>query len=125
MKDIHQECLDDQGKLNYGLKALDIKWHNNNNCSHHNTTIYGKTSNNLQVSILPYNDVCRLDTCDVRLRSRYYFWHKGGHRSRKKKLHSARKGNTWFLRYQWNKISNSYVGKDWLKSIAYMGATLS
>lgn len=124
MKDIHQECLDDQGKLNYGLKALNIEWYNSNS-SRYNTTIYGKANNGLQVSILPYSDVCRLDTCDVQLRARYYFWHKGGHRSRRKKLQSAREGKTWFLKYKWNNIVNSYIGKDWLQSIAYLGVTHS
>ena len=124
MKDVHSESLDDQAKLNYGLKALGIRWQNSNQ-SHQDTTIYGEASNGLRVSILPYNDVCRLATCQVELRSRYYFWHKGGHRSRKEKLHSARKGRTWFLKYQWNRILNSYTGKDWLRSIAYLGTTMS
>lgn len=122
MKDIHQECVDDQGKLNYGLKALNVEWFNNSN--HQNITIRGKAKNGLEVSILPYRDICRLDACDVSKRSRYSIWHKGGQRTRRKKLQSAREGMTWFLKYKWNKISNNYVGKSWLSSIAYLGVTM-
>ena len=124
MKDIQRDCLDDQGKLNYGLKALDIRWQNS--ISNHTTTIIQGTGNNgLQVSILPYNDVCRLETCDSKRRNVYFIWHKGGHRTRREKLHSARDGNTWFLRYKWEKISNNLVGREWLRSIAYLGATMT
>lgn len=124
MKDISQDCIDDQFKLNYGLKALDIKWSNSNSC-HQNTTIHGRARNGLLASILPYDDACRLDTCIVKKRSRCYIWHKGGLRSRRDKLHSAREGMTWFLKYKWDKILNTYVGEDWLRSIAYLGATFS
>lgn len=122
MKDIHEECVDDQGKLNYGLKALGIQWHSNSN--HQNITVHGRASNGLQVSILPYDDICRLEACVVERRNRYYVWHKGGQRTRRKKLHSAREGKTWFLRYKWDKIESKLVGKEWLKSIAYMGVTM-
>lgn len=123
MKDIHRECVDDQGKLNYGLKALDVKWHSNSN--HQNVTVCGQTRNNLRVSILPYDDVCRLDTCVLNQRSRYYVWHKGGLRSRKMKLNSAREGKVWFLQFKWNSVHNDYVGNEWLRSIAYLGITMN
>ena len=122
MKDLHQECVDDQGKLNYGLKALDIKWHSNSN--HQSGTVYGQARNDLHVNILPYDDICRLDTCVSDMRARYYVWHKGGYRTRRTKLHSARDGRVWFLRYKWDNIHNQYVGKEWLRSIAYLGVTM-
>ncbi len=124
MKDIHPECVDDQGKLNYGLKALDVTWLNSN-CNHTTTTIHGIGNNGLQVSILPYKDICRLDECRVDERSKYYIWHKGGHRTRREKLRAARDGKTWFLMHKWNAINNNFLGRDWLKSIAYMGLTMS
>lgn len=124
MKDIHSECVDDQGRLNYGLKVLNIKWSNSYD-NHQNTTIYGVTSNDLWVSVLPYDDVCRLEECKLEKRSRYYIWHKGGHRTRKEKLKYAREGRTWFLKYKWERIHNGYFGKEWLRSIAYLGLTLS
>ncbi len=124
MKDIKQDCIDDQGKLNYGLKALDIRWFNSES-NHTYHTIHGMASNGLQVSILPYNDVCRLETCDSKRRDTYFVWHKGGHRTRREKLHSAKDGNTWFLKYKWDKVRNSDVGIEWLKSIAYLGATMA
>lgn len=120
-------CLsshDDQEKLNCGLKALRITWDKAH--SNHNTTVVeGKCSSGLTVSILPYDYICRLDTCDPTRRSDYYIWHKGGTRSRREKLKGSREGQTWFLRYKWNKIKNRLTGIRWLESIAYWEVTHS
>ena len=118
MKDVCLESVDDQEKLNCGLKALSIDWINNNS-DYQNTTVMGVASNHLRVSILPYDYICRQTTCTAESRSTLYIWHKGGSRSRRDKLVSAREGQTWFLKYQWNKIKNKLVGTDWLQSIAY------
>ena len=124
MNSICEESFDDQGKLNCGLKALGIKWFNNDS-SYQNTTVTGITKNGLKVSILPYDDICRQLTCLPEMRSRYYIWHKGGHRQRRDKVKYAKEGQTWFLRYHWNSILNNYTGVKWLQSIAYYMATHS
>ena len=124
MKDICYEVLDDQGKLNCGLKALGIRW-SNNDSSYQNTTIHGLGRNGLSVSILQYDYICRQTTCDPKLRNTYYIWHKGGSRTRRDKLHSAREGRTWFLQYKWDTIRNTYTGVHWLSSICYPGVTHS
>ena len=124
MKDICHESVDDQEKLNCGLKALDILWFNNDS-SQWNTTVCGITRNKLSVCILPYYDICRQWACEAHMRDRYYIWHKGGQRNRKDKLVSAREGNTWFLKYKWEKIKNSYTGIKWLNSIAYLSVVHS
>ena len=124
MNSICEESFDDQGKLNCGLKALGIKWFNNDS-SYQNTTVTGITKSGLKVSILPYDDICRQLTCLPEMRSRYYIWHKGGHRQRRDKVKYAKEGQTWFLRYHWNSILNNYTGVKWLQSIAYYMATHS
>lgn len=114
--------LDDQEKLNCGLNALNITWsnaHSNQNV----TTVHGWCRNGLDVSVLPYQEICRLETCDPHKRNSYYIWHKGGSRSRREKLKGSRNGRTWFLRYKWNSIGNKLRGKEWLNSIAYWEVT--
>ena len=124
MNSVCEESFDDQEKLNCGLKVLNIKWFNNDS-SYQNTTVTGITKNRLKVSILPYDDICRQLTCLPEMRSRYYIWHKGGHRQRRDKVRYAKDGQTWFLRYHWNSILNNYTGVKWLQSIAYYMATHS
>lgn len=124
MKDVCHDVLDDQGKLNCGLKALDIHW-TNNDSSYQSTIIHGLGENRLSVSILPYDNICRQTTCNIELRDTYYIWHKGGQRTRRDKLRSAREGRTWFLQYKWDNIRNNLSGQRWLSSICYPGATHS
>jgi len=124
MKDVCADTLDDQGKLNCGLKALDIHWVNND-ADYQSTTVQGSCNNGLRVSVLQYDYICRQDTCDLNKRGSYYIWHKGGQRSRRKKLKGARDGKTWFLKYKWELIkgSESEKGVKWLESICYPGVT--
>ncbi len=123
MKDICIDSVDDQTKINCGLKALHIHWTNTDH-SFTNTTIQGSTHNGLDVSILQHNLVCRKDHCDSSKRASYYIWHKGGHRSRREKLAGAREGRAWFLKDQWQLINNTLLyGVEWLHSICYPRAT--
>ncbi len=124
MKDICVESVDDQTKLNCGLKALNIRW-TNNDTSFYNTTVQGATSNGLviRVSILQYDLICRKEKCVADKRKSYYIWHKGGERSFLKKLAGARDGQTWFLQYQWQLLRNNLMGVKWLESICYPGVT--
>ena len=120
MQDTCFDSVDDQEKLNCGLKALQISWLNNDS-SYQDTTVRGIGGNLLRVSILPYNYICRQLTCIAENRAEYFIWHKGGQRSRRDKLVSAREGQTWFLKYHWweKNSRNSLVGTKWLESIAY------
>lgn len=124
MPTICTDSFDDQEKLNCGLKALGIRW-TNNESNYQTTTVHGTAANGLHVSILPYDDICRQTTCDPAMRQRYYIWHKGGHRRRREKLKSAREGRTWFLRYGWSSIRSNLTGVQWLSSIAYYMTTHS
>lgn len=114
--------LDDQQKLNCGLEALNMTWHNAGS-NPNTTTVYGKCGNGLDVSVLPFSHICRQETCDPSRRNSYYIWHKGGSRTRRDKLKGSRDGRTWFLRYKWHTIDNDLRGREWLESIAYWEVT--
>ena len=125
MPGVCQGSFDDQQKLNCGLKALDIRWQNNDS-DYQNTTVFGVTkSSGVRVSILPYKHICRQLTCEAELRSTFYIWHKGGSRKRRDKIVGAREGQTWFLRYKWDAIRNNFTGRQWLDSVAYYNVTRS
>ena len=119
-----QWSLDDQGKLNCGLEALGIVWHNAND-NQNTTVVNGTCRNGLEVKVLPFGDICRLATCDPAQRDSYYIWHKGGSRTRRDKLKGSREGRTWFLRYKWSMIKNELRAEEWLVSIAYWQETHS
>lgn len=124
---IDDECkksFDDQEKLNCGLKAMHIKWKNNDKYS---TVAYGMTENGLQVTVLPYNYVCRLESCTPSQRDTLYVWHRGGSRSTKNKQSEAQYGKTWFLKYGWHMLpkAESLTGVQWLQSISYWSVTHS
>ena len=114
-------CLgsfDDQGNLNCGLKGLNVRWLNADADSE-NYVIKGITENDMNISVLPYNDICRLNMCHLTKRERLYIWHKGGqYRTLSDKKKNAREGRTWFLRSRWQYIQNIYTGAEWLQSIA-------
>ena len=114
--------LDDQEKLNCGLKALNVTWENAGS-NQNTTTVHGRCVNRLNVDVLPFSQICRQTHCDPEKRGSYYIWHKGGSRTRRDKLKGSRDGRTWFLRYKWSKISNDLRGRDWLDSIAYWEVT--
>lgn len=119
-----EQSLDDQEKLNCGLDGLGMSW--DNSWSNQNATVvHGCCGNGLRVSVLPFNDICRLEYCDPTQRDSYHIWHKGGSRTRRDKLVGSREGRTWFLRYKWNGIETELKGKEWLQSISYTMATHS
>ena len=119
-----KSSLDDQEKLNCGLEALGMVWHNAN-ADQNRTVVSGTCNNGLRVEVLPFGDICRLATCDPTQRSLYYIWHKGGSRTRRDKVKGSREGRTWFLRYKWSEIKKVLKGKEWLESIAYHQITHS
>ena len=119
-----ESSLDDQEKLNCGLEDLEVEWDNAD--SDQNTTVVsGRCGNGLEVRVLPFGEICRLETCDPAHRGSYYVWHKGGSRTRRDKVKGSREGRTWFLQYKWSGINNQLRGRAWLESIAYWKVTHS
>ena len=114
-------CLssfDDQGKLNCGLKGLNVQWLNTDS-DFTDSIIRGITDNGMHISVLPYNHVCRLDMCQLEKRETLYIWHKGGKlRTMSEKMNGARVGRTWFLKDGWQYLHMSRKREDWLNSIA-------
>ena len=108
----------DQIRLNYGLQKLHIQWENSNYAKEkYNTPAVGSSSNGLKVVVLPFNTICRFG-CQTKMRDTYYIWHKGGSRDKESKKRGAKKGHTWFLKDDWNKLDSNLKKTEWLKFIS-------
>ena len=110
----------DQGKVNYGLQALGVKWalpsRNLGSLSH---SVQGECRNGLQVCLLPHNIACRAGSCTHKaLSAGLYIWHKGGARARDKKREGAQEGGVWYLRSNWNVGCDGKLGRNWLQCIS-------
>ncbi len=116
--------VNDQIRLNHGLAALGITW-NGNYRQDQISEMYGRCRNNLTVTILPFKFICRY-CCHLSLRHQYYIWHQGGDRDQNSKMAGAAKGHTWFLRKDWEKLSESdgtLKGLPWLQNISIYSGT--
>lgn len=124
MDDVCKKSFDDQEKLNCALKALHMKWQNNDK---YTNAAYGSTENGLGVTVLPYRHICRLESCTPSQRDTLYIWHRGGSRNTKNKQSEAQYGKTWFLKYGWQMLpkTDSLTGVQWLQSISYWSVTHS
>lgn len=86
----------DQGRINYGLKALRVEWHSLSDGS-----FEGVCANGLKVSTLSYSRVCR-SNCMRNKMGAYYVWHKPAPRDGQSKMKAASQGNMWLLSTKWN-----------------------
>lgn len=110
---IQPKSFSDQGRINYGLEALQAKWSRLDD-----GTFEGECANGLRVSALSYSHVCR-SNCNKRKSSSYYVWHRPASRNGKSKIKAAVQGNIWLVSPQWNSTcENSYLKEHlWLKCI--------
>ncbi len=73
------EMQDDQIRMNYGFKALDINWTQNETCTAHHEKnqclARGETAANISVTIVPHGVVCRHEHCSKKKVNTYYIWH--------------------------------------------------
>lgn len=111
--EIQPKSFSDQGRINYGLEALQIKWH-----SLDDGTFKGECANGLKVSTLSYSHVCR-SNCNKKKLNMYYVWHRPASRDGQSKIKAAAQGNIWLVSPQWNSTcENSYLKQYmWLKCI--------
>ena len=113
--------FDDQARLNYGLEAMRPSWGDPRKRRNFlNDEHTGVTPNGFKVTIASGREICR-HYCNIKDRSRYYIWHKGGGpNDTKQKVKYAEEGKLWFLRKDWEAKTNSSssVGEDWLKEIS-------
>ena len=120
MSRVATASFSDQGKMNYGLQALGVKWslpsRNLGSLSH---SVQGECHNGLRVSLLPYNIACRAGSCTHKaLSAGLYVWHKGGARVTEKKRDGAKEGGVWLLRSDWAVGCDSKQGRHWLECIS-------
>ena len=113
MRKILPKSFSDQGRINYGLKALGVEWHSLTDGS-----FEGKCTNGLKVNTLPYSQVCR-SKCNRKKLSSYHVWHKPASRNGQSKMRAAAEGNIWLLSSQWNLNCKDDMLKQetWLKCI--------
>ena len=109
----------DQERMNYGLRALHIKWQGRGG----GKETSGMCQNSLSVTLLPYSFACR-SNCRRSERESYYVWHKGGPRDRDSKMRNADVGGVWFLNTKWNSVCREGRGLEWLRCIASPSETV-
>ena len=105
----------DQERMNYGLRALHIKWQGGGGGGGRKEA-RGLCQNSLSVTLLPYSFACR-SNCRRSEKESYYVWHKGGPRDRDSKMKNADVGGVWFLSTNWNSVCREGRGLAWLRCI--------
>ena len=108
---------DDQRRINYALKAMNVTWDKRSIIEHES---HGVGQHGFKVTALPQVHVCRSSLCLLKQRREYYIWHKGGQKTRGSKIHSASQAHSWFLRPEWENITHSSLatGEEWLQILA-------
>ena len=108
----------DQERLNTALLQLNLHWDEGHHGDISVSDWQGVTDNGLRVTILSVLKICR-HSCHKSHRGEYYVWHKGGSGREGKKKY-ARQGRLWFLRSDWEELTNlsPLKGVDWLKTIS-------
>ena len=112
----HLTSFSDQERMNYGLKAMNVRWTLNRATA--SDEVPGVCSNGMTVTLLPYTVACRASNCKKSGKSSYYVWHKGGHRDGDSKMRNAEVGDTWFLRGDWQMACKDVAGYQWFKCIS-------
>ena len=110
----------DQSRVNFGVDKLGLTWRDDaiHELDSGNSTV-GICKNNLTVTILPANVMCR--NCEHSKKDQYYTWHYYSLKTQGAKRKAATKGEAWFLHPEWLNITleeRSLKGREWLKAIS-------
>ena len=106
------KSFSDQGRINYGLDALGVRWE-----AMADGSFEGMCMNKLKVNTLTYSQVCR-SNCNRKQMNSYYVWHKPAPRDGMSKRMSASQGDIWLLSpTQWTLVCGNLDGERWLKCI--------
>lgn len=109
---IQPKSYSDQGRINYGLEALGVRWESTTGDS-----FEGECVNKLKVNTLPYSQVCRSNCIRKQLNS-YYIWHKPAPHDGSTKRRSASLGDIWLLSpTHWNLDCENLKREEWLNCI--------
>ena len=100
---VKSNIQDDQVKINNALQYLNIKWFTNSQCKDiKECTVSGVTENNLNVTLLSYDTICR--SCDHHHIDQYYIWHQQISRNAATKRYKAKESNVWYLKDNWKDV---------------------
>ena len=107
---------DDQARLNYALLTLNPVWKERRRESTQDKLKRATTASGFTVTLLLNSIVCRVK-CEKELQSKYYLWHQhtGNQDNMSKK---ARRADLWFLRRNWESITTTATGEQWLREIS-------
>ena len=115
------KSMDDQMKVNYCLRNMNIKWKHTKCDNRLNDTFEGSANNDLAISVLPQKYACRGIGCESSIRAQCYIWHKGRNKHKFNEMKSkAVTDKIWFLRSDWATVQNSTAdtGLEWLESVS-------
>ena len=119
---MQDDGLDDQILLNTALNNCHIQWQSRGR-DIHNHPIDGQCDNGLRVTVLPHSNICRYkcDASDQQGMSGVYVWHRLSKKSGSIKKFTAKESKVWFLRDDWNTLSNadkSLKDVEWLSALS-------
>ncbi len=116
MSTVIPSSTDDQARLNYALKAMQVTW--KGTFSINLIERLGLGVNGFSAVVLPTRIFCRTKSCLRKNLQEYYVWHQGG--DGRDKRTSALHNSVWYLKNDWEEVSNGTVaaGRDWLGEIA-------
>ena len=124
VSEVDLRSFDDQKRLNYGLKLLDVQWKHFDRVRVHGidsliSSIEGVCANGLKITLLPQSQVCRI-ACNSAHKSSYTVWHHREEKNRNSKKNGASSADLWFLAKHWEEICTDGNMKqtEWLKCIS-------
>ena len=121
MAKVAPSSRDDQYKLNYALKAMNISWTVTDTSRSQDKERTGLGEHGLKVTLLPPRMACRGRSCLEQSQSSCYVWHRGQtHHTNDIATKVAKQERVWFLQADWINITTASqsVGVDWLGEIA-------
>ena len=109
--------FDDQLRLNYAFDAMDPVWKEKTRENELEKCNYATTVSGFTVTTFSEQMICRIN-CSEQLQSQYYVWHKPSNKNVQSKINISKQFKLWFLRRDWETLTSSATGEQWLKDIA-------
>ena len=109
--------FDDQLRLNYALEAMDPVWKDKSRKNGLEKLKFATTVSGFTVTMFSEEMICRIN-CSEQLQSQCYVWHKPSSKNAQSKTNTSKQFNLWFLRRDWEALTNSSIGERWLKEIS-------
>ena len=111
--------FDDQLRLNYAFDAMDPVWKDKSRENGLEKFNIATTVSGFTVTMLSEEMICRIN-CSEQLQSQYYVWHKPSSKKAQSKISTSKQFKLWFLRGDWEALTSSATGEQWLTEIAIL-----